>query len=130
MTMTKKLRLLFIPLSLIFGTLNLTSTSAKAGITTGADIYCVMRAGGNDHEASWEAAYQNIKKEKAGLFKTSPKQAASIIVEEVVSETDKFNDCIQYLGDLYTPKTPPIDEELTKEDEDFSTKGDFDRYDY
>ena len=56
----------------------------NAAVTNGADIYCFMRNGGNTHEPSWQAAYQFIKNKKQGLFKTSPKQAASLIVEEVV----------------------------------------------
>ena len=73
-----------------------------AAVTNGADIYCFMRNGGNTHEPSWEAAYQFIKSKKQGLFKTSPKQAASLIVEEVVQDPIKYEDCITYLGDLYT----------------------------
>ena len=61
-----------------------------------------MRNGGNTHEPSWQAAYQFIKNKKQGLFKTSPKQAASLIVEEVVLDPLKYEDCINYLGDLYT----------------------------
>ena len=58
----------------------------NAAVTNGADIYCFMRNGGNNHEPSWQAAYQFIKGKKQGLFKTSPKQAASLIVEEVVQD--------------------------------------------
>ena len=61
-----------------------------------------MRNGGNTHEPSWEAAYEFIKSKKQGLFKTSPKQAASLIVEQVVQNPVKYEDCINYLGDLYT----------------------------
>ena len=28
----------------------------------GAEIFCTMRDGGNDHESSWDAAYAYIKK--------------------------------------------------------------------
>ncbi len=80
---------------------------AAAGVTTGADIYCVMRQGANDHETSWIAAYTNIKKQRSGLFKTSPKQAANIIVEQVVADPIKYEKCIPYLGDLYTSTTTP-----------------------
>ena len=38
----------------------------------GAEIFCTMRSGGNDHESSWDAAYTYIKKQKGGLFKVSP----------------------------------------------------------
>ena len=60
----------------------------NAEVTNGADIYCFMRNGGNTHEPSWQAAYQFIKNKKQGLFKTSPKQAASFIVEEVYTSID------------------------------------------
>ena len=73
----------------------------NAAITNGADIYCFMRNGGNTHEPSWQAAYQFIKNKKQGLFKTSPKQAASLIVEEVVQNPAKYEHCINYIGDLY-----------------------------
>ena len=73
-----------------------------AGVTNGADIYCFMRNGGNTHEPSWKAAYQFIKSKKQGLFKTSPKQAATMIVEEVVQDPTRYEECINYLGDLYT----------------------------
>ena len=81
----------------------------NAGVTNGADIYCFMRNGGNTHEPSWEAAYQFIKNKKQGLFKTSPKQAASLIVEEVVQNPTKYEDCINYLGDLYKANSGSIE---------------------
>ena len=91
----------------------------NAAVTNGADIYCFMRNGGNTHEPSWQAAYQFIKNKKQGLFKTSPKQAASLIVEEVVQNPTKYEDCINYLGDLYTGESSPIgvnnDKDLTSE---------------
>ncbi len=68
-----------------------------------------MRNGGNTHEPSWQAAYQFIKSKQQGLFKTSPKQAASLIVEEVVQDPIKYEDCINYLGDLYTGNSTSID---------------------
>ena len=67
----------------------------------GAEIFCTMRDGGNDHESSWEAAYTYIKKQKGGLFKTSPKQAAGLIIETVVRERDKFSYCVEYLDKLH-----------------------------
>ena len=91
----------------------------NAAVTNGADIYCFMRNGGNTHEPSWQAAYQFIKHKKQGLFKTSPKQAASFIVEEVVQNPTKYEDCINYLGDLYTGESSSIginnDKDLTSE---------------
>ena len=91
----------------------------NAAVTNGADIYCFMRNGGNTHEPSWQAAYQFIKNKKQGLFKTSPKQAASYIVEEVVQNPTKYEDCINYLGDLYTGESSSLsvntDQDLTNE---------------
>ena len=75
-------------------------SEANAG-SFGAEIFCTMRDGGNDHESSWEAAYSYIKRQKGGLFKTSPKQAAGQIVETVVRERDKFAYCIEYLEKLH-----------------------------
>ena len=91
-----KIILLFIGLTLpIF-----TIPKVNAG-SFGAEIFCTMREGGNDHESSWEAAYTYIKKQKGGFFKTSPKQAASQIIETVVREKDKFAYCVEYLDKLY-----------------------------
>ena len=67
----------------------------------GAEIFCTMRDGGNDHESSWEAAYSYIKRQKGGFFKTSPNQAAAQIIETVVREKDKFSNCVEYLDKLY-----------------------------
>ena len=67
----------------------------------GAEIFCTMRDGGNDHESSWEAAYSYIKRQKGGFFKTSPRQAAAQIIETVVREKEKFSGCVEYLDKLY-----------------------------
>ena len=100
--MLKQKNPFFLPLSIFFiASSGFIHSAVHAGAGIGADIYCVMREGGNSHDASWRAAYQSIKIQKQGLFKTSPKQAASMIVEAVVRNPDKFNDCITYLGDLY-----------------------------
>ena len=97
------IKLNFLPLSIICLVCGSTfGLKVNAAVTNGADIYCFMRNGGNTHEPSWQAAYQFIKNKKQGLFKTSPKQAASLIVEEVVQDPIKYEDCITYLGDLYT----------------------------
>ena len=69
----------------IFTPLALTTSIVNAG-TFGAEIFCTMRDGGNDHESSWEAAYTYIKKQKGGIFKVSPKQAASQITESVIRD--------------------------------------------
>ncbi len=98
-----RIRQKFLPISIIFIVCSTAlGLRTNAAVTNGADIYCFMRNGGNTHEPSWQAAYQFIKNKKQGLFKTSPKQAASLIVEEVVQDPIKYEDCINYLGDLYT----------------------------
>ena len=91
-----KIITLFIGITLLIGTI----PKLNAG-SFGAEIFCTMREGGNDHESSWEAAYTYIKKQKGGLFKTSPNQAASQIIETVVREKDKFTYCVEYLDKLY-----------------------------
>ena len=93
----------FLPISIICLVCSTTfGLKVNGAVTNGADIYCFMRNGGNSHEPSWEAAYEFIKSKKQGLFKTSPKQAASLILEQVVQNPIKYEDCINYLGDLYT----------------------------
>ena len=67
----------------------------------GAEMFCTMRDGGNDHERSWDAAYTYIKKQKGGLFKGSPKQAAAQITETVVRDKETFSYCIEYLDKLH-----------------------------
>ncbi len=99
----------FLPISMIYLVFSASlGLKVNAAVTNGADIYCFMRNGGNTHEPSWQAAYQFIKNKKQGLFKTSPKQAASFIVEEVVQDPIKYEDCINYLGDLYTGESSSI----------------------
>ena len=132
----------FLPISIICLVCSTTlGLKVNGAVTNGADIYCFMRNGGNTHEPSWEAAYQFIKSKKQGLFKTSPKQAASLIVEEVVQDPAKYEDCINYLGDLYTGNSSSIgasgEEELgnelnsSMESTEKSPKGKYiDRYDY
>ena len=88
---------------LILGSLinfSLLTPKVTAG-SFGAEIFCTMRDGGNDHESSWEAAYSYIKRQKGGFFKTSPNQAAAQIIETVVREKDKFSGCVEYLDKLY-----------------------------
>tara|TARA_Y100000991_G_scaffold74674_1_gene56200 strand:+ start:309 stop:683 length:375 start_codon:yes stop_codon:yes gene_type:complete len=113
---------------------------ASAG-SFGAEIFCTMRDGGNDHESSWQAAYSYIKKQKGGLFKTSPKQAAGQIVETIVRERDKFSYCVQYLDQLHPDRKLQLEnnrkekrrkkEELLREKEgkNYSEEA-FDRYSY
>ncbi|WP_320663539.1 DUF6554 family protein [Prochlorococcus sp. MIT 1223] len=105
--MRKIFNLSCLSLSIILGSLSALNNKAYASVTTGSDIYCTMRQGGNNHEKSWIAAYTNIKKQRSGFFKTSPKQAANMIVEQVVADTEKYEECIPFLGDLYTSKVTP-----------------------
>lgn len=67
----------------------------------GAQIYCFMRDSGNNHQVSWDAAYEVIKRHSSGLLRTSPQQAAVMITEAVVQGPDTFPNCGMYLGDLY-----------------------------
>ena len=132
----------FLPISLICLVCGSTfGLKINAAVTNGADIYCFMRNGGNSHEPSWAAAYQFIKNKKQGLVKTSPKQAASLIIEEGVQAPTKYEDCINYLGDLYTGESSPVGSSGNKELEneinslteskEKSPKGKYiDRYDY
>ena len=147
---SKDLKILF----LLFGFLiNLALLNPKllAG-SFGAEIFCTMRDGGNDHESSWEAAYSYIKRQKGGFFKTSPKQAAAQIIETVVREKDKFSGCVVYLDKLYPDrrlqrklqkeedekKKEIIEKEnrrkkieaLIEEDSTNTSEESFDRYDY
>ena len=126
--MARNLKLLSIPFAIIGSTLlQVQSLESRAGIISGADIYCVMRAGGNEHEESWSAAYQAIKNKKEGLFKTSPKQAAFIITETVVADPEKYNDCIEYLGDIYASPSSSIENNITKPSEKESNKKETDK---
>ena len=94
-----KKELIFITLGVITP-LSLHTLEVNAG-SFGAEIFCTMRDGGNDHESSWDAAYTYIKKQKGGLFKVSPKNAAAQITETVIREREKFSYCIEYLDNLH-----------------------------
>ena len=100
---------------LILGVLTpLTFTTSKVNAGSfGAEIFCSMRDSGNDHRSSWEAAYTYIKKQKGGIFKVSPKQAASQITETVIREREKFSYCVQYLDNLHPDRK--LQRELEKE---------------
>ena len=98
----------------LLSSFGLLAPKAIAG-SFGAEIFCTMRDGGNDHESSWEAAYAYIKKQKGGIFKVSPKQAASQIVETVVREKDKFSFCVEYLDKLHPNRK--LERDLKKEEE-------------
>ncbi len=78
-----------------------TASSSVDSAAKGAQIYCFMRSNGNGHKVSWEAAYALIKRQKSGMFKTSPEHAAVMITEAVVKEPGTYPDCGKYLGDLF-----------------------------
>ena len=116
----------------ILNLLTITTSKVNAG-TFGAEIFCTMRDGGNDHESSWEAAYSYIKKQKGGIFKVSPKQAASQITESVIREKDSFSYCVEYLDKLH-PNRKLLrklqkEKELEEANDDFSEET-IDRYSY
>ena len=129
-----------LPMVAIFAPTLFLITEANAA-SFGAEIFCTMRDGGNDHESSWKAAYSYIKRQKGGLFKTSPTQAAAQIVETVVRERDKFSYCVEYLDQLHPDRELQLENnrkekrrknaELLKEKEDIKNSEDtFDRYSY
>ena len=91
------------------------STSNAKASSFGAEIFCTMRDGGNDHESSWEAAYSYIKKQKGGFFKVSPKNAAAQITETVIREREKFKYCVEYLDNLHPNRK--LIRDLKKEEE-------------
>ena len=107
----------------------------------GAEIFCTMRDGGNDHESSWDAAYTYIKKQKGGIFKVSPKQAASLITETVIRESEKFSYCVGYLDNLHPNrklqqeaknnerKRKRLEKELEEANTEFTDEA-MDRYSY
>jgi hypothetical protein len=72
----------------------------------GAQMYCFMRASGNSHQVSWDAAYALIKRQSDSVFKTSPEHASVMIAEAVVQNPGKFPDCGRYLGDLFVKPEP------------------------
>ena len=108
-----KKKLIFITLGVITP-LSLHTLKVNAG-SFGAEIFCTMRDGGNDHESSWDAAYSYIKKQKGGFFKVSPKQAAAQITESVIRDRETFSYCIEYLDKLHPNRK--LLRELEKEKE-------------
>tara|TARA_A100001015_G_scaffold109311_1_gene121288 strand:+ start:42 stop:494 length:453 start_codon:yes stop_codon:yes gene_type:complete len=150
MKTSKKINLI-LPIAAIFIPTLLFAPKAISG-GFGAEIFCTMRDGGNEHESSWEAAYTYIKKQKGGFFKVSPKQAAAQIIETVVREREKFSYCVQYLDKLNPnrklerdlkkeskrkekeisereEKRKRLQKELEETDQEYS-KETFDRYSY
>ncbi len=124
----------------ILAPLSLQISKVNAG-SFGAEIFCTMRDGGNDHESSWDAAYTYIKKQKGGFFKVSPKQAAAQITESVIREREKYSYCVEYLDNLHPnrklqrelEKEAKREEKLEKELEEAnenSSEDTIDRYSY
>ena len=102
---------------------SMTLTTSKVNASSfGAEIFCTMREGGNDHESSWDAAYTYIKKQKGGLFKVSPKNAAAQITETVIREREKFTYCIEYLDNLHPNRKLIRDLQKEKEREEKEAK--------
>jgi hypothetical protein len=123
--------------------LSVTPLEATAGTlpeaVKGAKIYCFMRSSNNDHKVSWEAAYALIKRQKSGIFKTSPEHAAVMITEVVVEDPGSYPDCGPYLGDLFGSSkgsTKTLDSALNSTDSsesnsfNSSNSSDDDRYSY
>jgi len=98
----------------LFTPVFLTASKVNAG-SFGAEIFCTMRDGGNDHESSWDAAYTYIKKQKGGFFKVSPKQAAAQITESVIRDRETFSYCVEYLDKLHPNRK--LIRDLQKEEE-------------
>ena len=109
----KKKQLILFALG-ILTPLTLNTSKVNAG-SFGAEIFCTMRDGGNDHESSWDAAYSYIKKQKGGIFKVSPKNAAAQITETVIRERENLGYCVQYLESLHPNRE--LIRDLEKEEE-------------
>ncbi len=145
-----KKKLILLTLGII-SPLSLQTYKVNAG-SFGAEIFCTMRDGGNDHESSWDAAYTYIKKQKGGFFKVSPKQAAAQITESVIRDRETFSYCVEYLDKLHpnrqlirdleqeeerkekeaqekAEKRKKLERELEEANEDFSEEI-IDRYSY
>ena len=108
-----KKKLICLSLGIVFP-LSFQTSKVNAG-SFGAEIFCTMRDGGNDHESSWDAAYTYIKKQKGGFFKVSPKQAAAQITESVIRDRETFGYCVEYLDQLHPNRQ--LIRELEKEEE-------------
>ena len=109
----KQKKLIFLTLGIVTP-FSLTTSKVNAS-SFGAEIFCTMRDGGNDHESSWDAAYSYIKKQKGGFFKVSPKNAAAQITETVIREREKFQYCVEYLDNLHPNRK--LIRDLEKEEE-------------
>ena len=118
----------------LIGALSGTTSPLQAAEVTenkGAKIYCFMRSSGNDHKVSWNAAYAVIKRQRSGLFKTSPEHASVMITEAVVQDPGNFPDCGQFLGDLFGGNTQPATAAaLANSSSDTESSDDTTRYSY
>ena len=125
----KQKKLILLTLGL-FTPLSITTLKVSAS-TFGAEIFCAMREGGNDHNSSWEAAYTYIKQQKGGILKVSPKRAASQITETVIRENEKFSYCVKFLDKLHPNRKleRELQKELEETNEEF-TEETLDRYSY
>ncbi len=106
------LRILALPIALIgLASPSLSVKAEHTGVSStgakGAKIYCFMRESGNDHDVSWNAAYAVIKRQSNSLFKTSPTHGAVMIIESVVQNPNEYDDCGNYLGDLFGGENKP-----------------------
>lgn len=116
----------------LFGLFGLSSSSSYvfAGVKDtgekGAQIYCYMRNSGNEHEVSWNAAYEVIKRQAHSLFKTSPKHGAVMIIEAVVDAPEEYQSCGNYLGDLFNKKNIDLENNDSEKEEAKNTN----RYSY
>ena len=108
-----KKKLIYLTLGIVFP-FSLQISKVNAG-SFGAEIFCTMRDGGNDHESSWDAAYTYIKKQRGGFFKVSPKQAAAQITESVIRDRETFSYCVEYLDKLHPNRK--LIRDLQKEEE-------------
>ena len=113
--------------AVILTPLSITISKVNAS-TFGAEIFCAMRDAGNNHESSWEAAYTYIKQKKGGIFKVSPKRAASQITETVIRESEKFSYCVEYLDKLYPNRK--IERELDDDNAEFTEELDDDNEEF
>ena len=113
MQRSKQKKLILLTLG-VYAPLTLFTSNAYPS-SFGAEIFCTMRDGGNDHESSWDAAYSYIKKQKGGFFKISPKNAAAQITETVIREREKFQYCVEFLDNLHPNRK--LIRDLEKEEE-------------
>ena len=104
--------------SLILSFSTIVGEAANAGIKDtgekGAEIYCFMRNAGNEHEVSWQSAYEVIKRQSTSIFKTSPRHGAVMIIEAVVDNPRNFEDCGLFLGDLFRPNDNSLEDQKEK----------------